>query len=75
VVDLLAPPPPEFYSIGGLAQGIDVFENTVYTAGRTINADRKAVPCYWINHNTRVDLPISDPTKDGDVYDIQVVSQ
>lgn len=73
LVDLPAPPPPEYYSIGGLASCIDVFENTVYTAGRTINADRDAVPCYWINNNTRVDLPVIDPSKSGEARAIQVV--
>lgn len=74
VVDLPAPP-PELYSLGGLAMDIDVFENVVYTAGRIVNVsagDGQSNPCYWINHDTRVDLPVL-ATSGGEARAIQVV--
>ncbi len=55
------------------AHGIQVMENTIYTAGFTNNNSGDEVPCYWLNHNNRVDLPVIDPTKAGQAKAIQVV--
>lgn len=55
------------------AHGIQVVENTIYTAGFTNNNSGDEVPCYWLNHNTRVDLPVLDPTKSGQAKAIQIV--
>lgn len=55
------------------AHGVQVVENTIYTAGFTNNNSGDEVPCYWLNHNNRVDLPVIDPTKAGQAKAIQVV--
>ncbi len=70
-VDLLAPPPSSWHSVGAVS-AIDVVENVVYTAGGIINSDEVGIPCYWINHDTRIDLPVL-ATSGGEARAIQVV--
>ncbi len=55
-----------------VALSVQTVGKDIYTAGY-IHESGSYTPCYWVNYNTRVDLPVLDPTKSGFGQAMQIV--